>query len=278
MNMTITEQIIHHVKATPGLTSKCLIELIKDCESINDMSSMLSTMYRDGRLDREAAIINKRHSYRYTFRSDTPIKRPPKTVDKMAKAKMDTIDNVSDSVRKTSRIDIIGQNGNDGEHYDALPPADPALLASANRMLSERLAGVAHALRGSGLPYLAEIDDGEDLQQHVAALTGAYQMALAERDSWRADAEKFSMSANMLRDDFEELQRESIKGMTCSSRQKERVFHGYACMVGGAEIHQDEAAARMDAEAALENMPAGKVVAVVEILAMAENVLAPLWK
>lgn len=63
----------------------------------------------------------------------------------------------------------------------AMPPADDSLLASANRMLSDRLAGVAHALRGSGLPALANIDDGEDMQQHVAALTGAYQMALANR-------------------------------------------------------------------------------------------------
>ena len=33
--------------------------------------------------------------------------------------------------------------------YD-LPPADPALLASANRILSDRLEGVAHVLRGCG--------------------------------------------------------------------------------------------------------------------------------
>ena len=65
-------------------------------------------------------------------------------------------------------------------------PADPALLASANRMLSERLAGVAHALRGSGLSALANIGDGEDLQQHAAALAGAYQMALDDRDNLMA--------------------------------------------------------------------------------------------
>jgi len=41
------------------------------------------------------------------------------------------------------------------EDYE-LPPADPALLASANRMLSDRLERVAHVLRGCGLPALAE--------------------------------------------------------------------------------------------------------------------------
>ena len=38
-----------------------------------------------------------------------------------------------------------------------LPPADPVLLASANRMLSDRLERVAHVLRGCGLPALANI-------------------------------------------------------------------------------------------------------------------------
>lgn len=62
---------------------------------------------------------------------------------------------------------------------EEMPPADPALLASANRMLCERMEGVAHALRGSGLPGLRNVTASEDLQPHVAALTGAYQMAMA---------------------------------------------------------------------------------------------------
>jgi hypothetical protein len=63
---------------------------------------------------------------------------------------------------------------------EALPEPDPVLLASANRMLSDRLAGVASVLRGCGLPALANVRDGEDMQQHVAALVSAYQMALAD--------------------------------------------------------------------------------------------------
>ena len=71
-------------------------------------------------------------------------------------------------------LDIRADGAVDAE----MPPADPVLLASANRMLSERLEGVAHALRGSGLEGLKDLDDGADLQMAVAALTGAYQMAL----------------------------------------------------------------------------------------------------
>ena len=65
------------------------------------------------------------------------------------------------------------------EDYE-MPPADPVLLASANRMLSDRLERVAHVLRGCGLPALADISGAEDLQMATAALSGAYQMALAE--------------------------------------------------------------------------------------------------
>ena len=65
------------------------------------------------------------------------------------------------------------------EDYE-IPPADPVLLAMANKMLGDRLDGVAHVLRGCGLPLLADASGAEDLQPKVAALSGAYQMALAD--------------------------------------------------------------------------------------------------
>ena len=65
------------------------------------------------------------------------------------------------------------------EDYE-MPPADPVLLAMANKMLGDRLDGVAHVLRGCGLPLLADASGAEDLQPKVAALAGAYQMALAD--------------------------------------------------------------------------------------------------
>lgn len=80
------------------------------------------------------------------------------------------------------------------ERDDAMPPADASLLALANRELADRLARVAHVLRGSGLEGLKDLDDGADLQSAAAALTGAYQMALAEpamlrRELAKADAD-----------------------------------------------------------------------------------------
>lgn len=65
---------------------------------------------------------------------------------------------------------IAGQYRDAGRMHDAV-----ADLAAANA----KLEGVAHALRGCGLPALREVTASEDLQQHVAALTGAYQMAMA---------------------------------------------------------------------------------------------------
>ena len=61
-----------------------------------------------------------------------------------------------------------------------IPPANPVLLAMANKMLGDRLDGVAHVLRGCGLSLLADASGAEDLQPKVAALAGAYQMALAD--------------------------------------------------------------------------------------------------
>jgi len=77
------------------------------------------------------------------------------------------------------------------EDYE-MPPADPVLLSSANRMLSDRLEGVAHALRGCGLPALAEISGAEDLQMATAALSGAYQMVLADKGA--LDAERLDLN------------------------------------------------------------------------------------
>jgi hypothetical protein len=68
----------------------------------------------------------------------------------------------------------------ESESAEAMPEPDLALLASANRMLSERLDGVAHVLRGCGLPALENIDGSGDLQMHAAALAGAYYMARCE--------------------------------------------------------------------------------------------------
>jgi hypothetical protein len=68
------------------------------------------------------------------------------------------------------------------EDYE-MPPADPEWLARANRMLGDRLEDVAHVLRGCGLPDLADASGAEDLQPKVAALAGAYQMALKDLEA-----------------------------------------------------------------------------------------------
>lgn len=225
--------------------------------------------------------------------AEGPQSKGGEAMQKLAQKKAEKIVLPPPAAKPMSRVDVIARNGNDGLHYDEcdasvgatvqeideLPTADASLLASANRMLHDRLAGVAHALRGSGLPALAEIDDGEELQQDVAALTGAFQIALAELDGWDRIAASFGCATRgELVGHIETLQRESIKGVTCISRPVPRPPMGYACMVGGAEIYPDETAARMAAETALIDFPAGGRVAVVAIVASAENVIAPLWK
>lgn len=80
---------------------------------------------------------------------------------------------------------------------DEMPPADASLLALANRELSDRLARVAHVLRGSGLDALKNLDDGADLQSAASAVTGAYQMALGDLHAFTAKIADLQHKASM---------------------------------------------------------------------------------
>ena len=80
---------------------------------------------------------------------------------------------------------------------DEMPPADASLLALANRELSDRLARVAHVLRGAGLDALKNLDDGADLQSAAAAVTGAYQMALGDLHAFTTKIADLQHKASM---------------------------------------------------------------------------------
>lgn len=124
---------------------------------------------------------------------------------------------------------------------DTMPPADASLLALANRELADRLARVAHVLRGSGLEGLKDLDDGADLQTAAAALTGAYQMALAELHACTGkiadlqhkvsmqDAEMFKQAGVVvdLRNQIESLQREAMRGASLLSGIDRYTAAGY---------------------------------------------------
>ena len=124
---------------------------------------------------------------------------------------------------------------------DTMPPADASLLALANRELADRLARVAHVLRVSGLEGLKDLDDGADLQTAAAALTGAYQMALANLQARgeqflemqdelnKRDDELLAQASTIvdLRNQLESLQREAMRGATCLSGQDRYTATGY---------------------------------------------------
>lgn len=124
---------------------------------------------------------------------------------------------------------------------DTMPPADASLLALANRELADRIARVAHVLRGSGLEGLKDLDDGADLQTAAAALTGAYQMALAELHARTGkiadlqhmvsmqDAELFKRAGVVddLLNQIESLQREAMRGASLLSGDDRYTAAGY---------------------------------------------------
>ena len=127
------------------------------------------------------------------------------------------------------------------ERDDAMPPADASLLALANRELADRLARVAHVLRGSGLEGLKDLDDGADLQSAAAALTGAYQMALANlqargelhlemQDALNKRDDELLKQAGVivdLRGQIEALQREAMRGASLLSGIDRYTAAGY---------------------------------------------------
>ena len=129
----------------------------------------------------------------------------------------------------------------EAERDDEMPPADASLLALANRELADRLARVAHVLRGSGLEGLKDLDDGADLQTAAAALTGAYQMALANLQARgelhlemqdalnKRDDELFVQAGTItgLRSQLETLQREAMRGASLLSGQDRYTAAGY---------------------------------------------------
>lgn len=129
----------------------------------------------------------------------------------------------------------------EAERDDEIPPVDASLLALANRELADRLARVAHVLRGSGLEALKNLDYGADLQVAAAALTGAYQMALADLDVRREqiadlqgtvdrlDHELFYQDAVVvnLRAQIETLQREAMRDASLMSGQDRYTAAGY---------------------------------------------------
>ena len=58
------------------------------------------------------------------------------------------------------------------EDYE-MPPADPVLLASANKMLCERMEAIAEQLRAGTIPELENVTGAEDLAPHVKTLCDA---------------------------------------------------------------------------------------------------------
>ena len=153
---------------------------------------------------------------------------------------------------------------------DAMPPADASLLALANRELADRLARVAHVLRGSGLEGLKDLDDGADLQTAAAALTGAYQMTLAELHACTGkiadlqhkvsmqDAELFKQAGVVvdLRNQLESLQREAMRGATCLSGQDRYTAAGYLVRASKRKPRALQAADKAR-EAAMSSIRAG---------------------
>jgi hypothetical protein len=130
--------------------------------------------------------------------------------------------------------------------------------------------GVAHALRGSGLAGLKNIQADDDLQQAVAALTGAYQMLLARHDNLMGEVTAHSETILDLRKSLDKRQPdESLFGPMPYPPPR-----GYAVMAADVMIRPSLDDAKAAAEDIIHETDTASVH-VVAILATAE--LAVTW-
>lgn len=282
---SIRQTILSALANEPG--EQAIMDTLVDVtgEDKRRLSDNIAQAVKDGLVGRQKDIVTGMPLYQLTSKGKDRIGKPNQQPLRTAKPQ---------TVHKSAHKSSIDDD-------DEMPPADAGLLASANRMLSDRLAGVAHALRGSGLPGLANIKDGEDLLQYVAALAGAYQMAAsgltsAEAQLSRMDAAMQQSSERLeawrdmaaelgcdspyeLRDYCEKLQAESIKGVTCIQPVKPAKTHGFAVMLMDDGVYGTRDEAADAALATLRHDPGiGYKVAVVEIVGVAQNVVVQQWK
>lgn len=147
-DMNLTEKILATVKSNPGITSVEVYNQLDEAQGKNDVSSILASLYKYGRVTREPAVINKRNTFRYTVRDEEQGTPAP--------------------AREVSRIDVIGQNGNDGLHYDSIQ-------------------------QESGSQTHAELNSRiVELEQMVARSNEAITRLTKQRDSWQDTATQLS--------------------------------------------------------------------------------------
>jgi hypothetical protein len=85
------------------------------------------------------------------------------------------------------RADQIGQNGNTGEHYahpmSAPPPADPEVMALANKMMSKRIDDLEADIKKQRTLLDSKIDLIADLEDQLAEKGAEGRLALLLIDS-----------------------------------------------------------------------------------------------
>ena len=175
--MSLRYEILKACAANPGAP---MTEL---CDAIEHDRQKTTWSVRDcakaGLLSMRRDDVTGQPGYTLTAEGKQRLAEGPgsKQGSNMKKAGSDSEGGETDVKAQSAEIPPQIPPAEDGD--DTMPPADASLLALANRELADRLARVAHVLRGSGLEGLKDLDDGADLQTAAAALTGAYQMALA---------------------------------------------------------------------------------------------------
>lgn len=108
------------------------------------------------------------------------------------------------------------------EDYE-MPPADPALLASANRMLCNRLEAVAEAIRASTIPSLEGIAGAEDLAPHVKTLCDALAAAESTTTARGHTINQLRLEVADLRERLDAVTQQSIADTVAMTEKNTRL-------------------------------------------------------
>lgn len=108
------------------------------------------------------------------------------------------------------------------EDYE-MPPADPALLASANRMLGNRLEAIAEAIRASTIPSLEGITGAEDLAPHVKTLCDALAAAESTTTARGHTINQLRLEVADLRERLDAVTQQSIADTVAMTEKNTRL-------------------------------------------------------
>lgn len=299
--------------ASKGMTSREIFAKAKGFEDADEVSKALNYMAKKGQVEREK-IAQNTYCYWLTSSKASDIGNTLLRIgedDPMPASPVRAV--INDALKPCPEIDAVTQEmANQAEiAYQVLsealgltpeqmsdltladlasmaaarledqpPPADAVLLASANRMLSMRIAEVIEALHKAPVPFADAIDNDQHLVSNIEAIIaeligeqvrGSIQTELLGKICHTLDISLYSTSTEILAE-VENLSR--LAGRATHAPAKPAPSGPYIIISGAHGTHENIDEARRLAERAARHSTLGRSL-IVSVVAEVE--LVPQW-